>query len=341
MTPTQHEIDSLASFVEAIDELQNEPFFAKDEPRSASKSGKRYTFTLGDRCHFRSALITFRRIWMESDTENFFKVCKVVKRHDQKLRAIIDTTQKYVQSTMKEEAGFFVRLPGVTNEQHINLWLNAVFAHSGLKDKNSPLRHNFDELVKAHGLGIMEFAFRTAVFRLGIFYFQAAQLAIRPLHLIWQAKGLLPSFNMGSAFGKARREKMEDGSVIIRQSASEHFTEETMEQRFIRILGRDGYNGLKAVIGRLSVSDKVKIRMALKHTSIRSLLEESGVALVVGTEVPDYKNIKGALTFSSLPGLRSTRWSGIVCTEDDVITDVEGESVLNSQLQSFREELLA
>ena|SRR5437763_8019684 len=76
--PTQDEVDSLASFVEAIAELDSEPFFSRDEPRTLSISGDKFTYHLGDRFHFRSALITFRRIWMKGDAENFDHVCNVI-----------------------------------------------------------------------------------------------------------------------------------------------------------------------------------------------------------------------------------------------------------------------
>ena len=76
--PTQDDVDSLASFVEAVGELDSEPFFSRDEPRKLSSSGDKFTYHLGDRFHFRSALITFRRIWMKGDAENFEHVCNVI-----------------------------------------------------------------------------------------------------------------------------------------------------------------------------------------------------------------------------------------------------------------------
>src|SRR4051812_21903337 len=78
--PTQDEIDSIGSYVQAIDELDGEPFFSKDEPRKLSSGGKHRSFHLGDRFHFRSALITFRRIWMTGDAENIDRVCGLLRR---------------------------------------------------------------------------------------------------------------------------------------------------------------------------------------------------------------------------------------------------------------------
>ena len=82
LVPSQEEIDSVASYILAVDELKDEPFFSRDEPRTISSMGTKYqSFRLGDRFHFRSALITFRRIWMKGDAENFDRVCNILWRH--------------------------------------------------------------------------------------------------------------------------------------------------------------------------------------------------------------------------------------------------------------------
>ena len=78
---TQNDVDSVASFVEAASELDLEPFFGKDEQFSFSGTPQGpSTFYLGDRFHFRSALISFRRIWMPSEPSHWRNVVEICTR---------------------------------------------------------------------------------------------------------------------------------------------------------------------------------------------------------------------------------------------------------------------
>src|SRR5262249_13351287 len=75
----QKEVDRLASFIEACGELEKEPFFGRDEKLSFRSAGQVSTFTFGDRFHFRSALISFRRLWMPREPSHWEKVVSVLK----------------------------------------------------------------------------------------------------------------------------------------------------------------------------------------------------------------------------------------------------------------------
>lgn len=70
-TPTPQEVDSLGAFIEAVEELEREPFFRPDDKlKIVIQNGKtRYEF--GDRFHFRSALVSFRRVWLEGEASYF------------------------------------------------------------------------------------------------------------------------------------------------------------------------------------------------------------------------------------------------------------------------------
>src|SRR6266404_4587645 len=79
---TQKDVDAVASFVEATNELNLEPFFGKDEQFSFSgmPGDGPATFHLGDRFHFRSALISFRRIWMPTEPSHWDNVISILTR---------------------------------------------------------------------------------------------------------------------------------------------------------------------------------------------------------------------------------------------------------------------
>src|SRR3989304_1860470 len=69
--PTQKQIDGLASFMEGWGELEREPFFGKDERLGSKTAAFSKAWFLGDRFHFRSALISFRRIWMSREPSSW------------------------------------------------------------------------------------------------------------------------------------------------------------------------------------------------------------------------------------------------------------------------------
>lgn len=133
--PTQDEVDSLASFVEAIAELANEPFFSRDEPRKLTHASGKFTYHLGDRFHFRSALITFRRIWMKGDAENFDHICNIIWKYS---TPPPNDFLKFIRNSVREhleQRPDWPRPIGITGRELVDLWLNAVFAHSGLSGR--------------------------------------------------------------------------------------------------------------------------------------------------------------------------------------------------------------
>src|SRR6202042_2281941 len=131
--PSQHEIDRVAIYVEAARELRHEPLFGKDENRSFQNAGTQYTFELGDRFHFRSALVTFRRIWMSKEPSHFYSCYNALARScDADERNLLNSWRERVRQIEDEKAAFPGKPPlilPVSNRELIDLWLNAVFAH--------------------------------------------------------------------------------------------------------------------------------------------------------------------------------------------------------------------
>ena len=77
----QQDVDAVASFVEASNELDVEPFFGKDEDFSFNgPADGPATFYLGDRFHFRSALISFRSYTMPFEPSHWRNVVEILTR---------------------------------------------------------------------------------------------------------------------------------------------------------------------------------------------------------------------------------------------------------------------
>lgn len=337
--PTQDDLDSIASFVEAVTELEGEPFFSRDEPRSISSSGDKFTYRLGDRFHFRSALITFRRIWMTGDAENFDHVCNLMWKYTTPPpNYFLIAIRKAVRAELKAEPKWPRPLP-VTGRLLIELWLNAVFAHSGLRG-GKKLRHEFDALVEKFGSGRLEFALRHLVWSLGLQYKNVVQLA-KTLLESWRVEyGMVPSFRLGSPFGRKRRERTNNGELIIREGSSEFFSEESYEQRFLRVLRRTDFSSLRAALEMLQFSDRELLPVALKFDSYVDIVRESMFDLELSPQTPG--NVSLGPGFTRYTGLNDGYGRNISANrlkENTVVTDAAGVAVINEQLKTFKRAL--
>lgn len=149
-----------------------------------------------------------------------------------------------IEAIVSREAGF---LKDVTGTQVIELWLNTVFAHGGIVGRNK--RRDFESAVAKHGQGRFEYSIRTLVKHTGEgFRFLSKNAAKPALAYFNDQLSLRPSFRIDAAFGTKRKEITKNGDTIIRQASSEHFTEETFEQRFQRILKRRNFDTLSNIV---------------------------------------------------------------------------------------------
>lgn len=268
---SQSEIDCVASFVEACMELEHEPFFGKDEKLSFHTPMRQQKFILGDRCHFRSALISFRRIWMPSEPSSWKRILPIIydsglpneivslaKRHEQEIEYYLNE-DKHI---------FNVRMAG---ERIVNLWLNTVFAHGGIEGKNR--RSDFEQAVEQFGHGAFEWCFRYIVKWVGKGFLDVANSSAKPALTFYQNNySSLPSFKINAAFGTKRKEKTKEGHVIIREGSSEYFSEETFEERYLRILNRDEHHDLRYAFQLLDSTPTEMLRVILATNSLVEMM---------------------------------------------------------------------
>ncbi len=107
-----------------------EPFFGKDDPVRLQRMGPTaVTYFLGDRFHFRSALISFRRIWMCSESSHWKDIVEYLM--EPHLPSQVANTARHYQGAITSETqkdGFPAKVNVV---RIIDLWLNTV-AFSGV-----------------------------------------------------------------------------------------------------------------------------------------------------------------------------------------------------------------
>lgn len=211
----------------------------------------------------------------------------------------------------------------MTAERIIELWLNTVFAHGGIKGKNK--RAHFEAAVEVHGHAAFEFACRQAVRMIGTHFINLSQQAARPVLEHFKATvGISPSFRIGAAFGAKIRERTTDGHLIIRQASSEFFQEESMADRLTRVLRRAEHRDLKNVLDVIEASPTEMLRAVLLRDSLPGVLEElDGVMRLASTEGNPIDR----------PGMRSSSGIGSsrvnVYVNNTIETDSIGASALN------------
>jgi hypothetical protein len=348
---TQPEVDALASFVEACGELEKEPFFGKDEKCTFQGDGQdRWTFNLGDRFHFRSALVSFRRLWMPREPSSWKNVVAILQRDGMPEEIIVSSKRHFAlieQESEREDHLLQFKLAG---HRVIDLWLNTVFAHGGIEGKNK--RREFEAISDRYGQALFEYTFRILVLSIGkLCCSLSAQGVVPSLEMIKKDCALVPTFRIGAAFGVKRKEKTREGHTIIRQGSSAYFSEETFEERFERILAR--FNDLSYILKHVGRDSAEIWRATLKAEAFAALLEALDGRLEIVEQPPptEASIISG---FSACfwvrpptPDLRARlNWKTAphalvnISREAVVVTTAFGQQLLDDQWQDFRHDLL-
>lgn len=343
--PMQDDVDAVASYIEACEELDREPFYGPDEKLGIRHQGKVTTFTLGDRFHFRSALISFRRVWMPSEPSHVQNVAQIIRLSGAQASGFLDY---HLQQIKSSEFGprTFGKLT-LTGHRIIELWLNTVFAHGGIKGKNK--RADFEAAVAAGGHAHFEYAFRSLIHSIGIEYRNISKLVAKPTLAHWVKQGFNPSFRIGSAFGIKRRELTSEGHVIVRQGSSEFFSEESFEQRFERILHRHIYEELKFLFRQLDMESAALVLAVLRSPSIETLLNASGVEvrlvermpLELPAQTPELRGSTGVTPRVGGIAADPTKWTRANFFEGPVMeTDALGMQYLGDSFVHFKNGLV-
>ncbi|MFA5263034.1 MAG: hypothetical protein WC378_04360 [Opitutaceae bacterium] len=292
---------------------------------------------MGDRFHFRSALISFRRLWMPTEASYWSTVVTILGK-----TGLPAGISDFAEQEAKQIVELCVRDACPTKQSAktvIDLWLNTVFAHSGLdgKKKAKTRRADFDAAVKTYGQAAYEYAFRDSVKWLGIHFMNISRLSAKPALAHFQtAYGLEPSFKIGAAFGIRRRERTPDGHVIIREGSSEFFTEETMQERFARMIERRAHENLKFVFGHLDVTQAQLLRAVIRADSFRSLLNLlEGELRIKPMASAEFVATPGLWASAEITGRRVNVYLDNVVEIHPLV-----ETALDTVLAAFRRELI-
>jgi hypothetical protein len=231
----------------------------------------------------------------------------------------------------------------MSGERIVELWLNTVFAHGGIEGKNR--RTDFESAVNQFGHGAFEWSFRYVVKWIGNGFLDISNSAAKPALAFYQTNySLSPSFKITAAFGTRRKENTPEGHLIIREGSTEYFSNETFEQRYVRILNRDEHHDLQYIFQFLDCTVTEMLRAILSTNSLAAMLN----VLEGGLEIQRFDNlteIKSAhlKTLSWVSATRNFPQSQFpihVYEDRIVVTNEKGLAVAEKLLTHFRMQLL-
>jgi hypothetical protein len=296
----QDDVDRLALYLEIIEDMSFEPFYSKDEKMSLSGATEEREFYMGDRAHFRSALISFRRLWMNDEPSNYKRVAKIVDRYRPGTKG--SHISQIDRNLYKD--GLIFGPSDMTRKDLLELWINCVFAHSGQSSKKKLQRRDFDKAVEKYGIGILEWNFRNIVSWAGKEMIKMGFEYIQPfMDEVVALTGKRETFNRSSPFGRSIQEVTKSNDVIYRKASSKFHSDESAEHRFVRVLKRGEHHQMSSVIEKINVPPVEKLMSLLRSDDLEQFLRELGGALEIHeahTKVMDLLNRKFSMGSSVL-----------------------------------------
>jgi len=200
--PTIEELNALAHFTIAIDELRRSPFFI-EEHRSLTLSwadgAKKENFggNFPDETIVKAALVPFRRVWAQGEPCQYIKVANIVKRYN---RNTLIEKPAHVENQNAIKILKANDDPDITVREIIDAWLNTNYMHVGGKPskgkRSSMTREEFDQLSAKFGKSRFEYFFLDSVWRMGIHLFNIESLCVAPFLEDCEQRGLIPSVRL-------------------------------------------------------------------------------------------------------------------------------------------------
>ena len=165
----------------------------------------------------------------------------------------------------------------MTNKALLELWINCVFAHGGLRKKNNFQRKHFDDAVQKYGIGVLEWNFRSIISSAGINMIVMGFHYVLPfLNQIYTQTGKKESFIRSSPFGRSIQEITQKKDVIYRKASTKFHSEESAEQRLKRVLKRSGHSTIANTLRNIKIPFGEKLMALLKCSDLNTFLTELG-----------------------------------------------------------------
>lgn len=252
--PTQAEIDAIAHFVEAVQELHSAAFFT-EEYRSLKISWKEGADKKDITAHFpdpeivRSALVPFRRVWHQSEACFYQRIINILFRYEPFCRDFLSPILMTDKRSLVAQCPW-IKDCGMSATQVINLWLNTRYHHVGKGNKGLYTRSDFDEMDEKLGPVLHEYFFLQSISEFSISLFNILQLAEKFL-VLNIGRGIKPSFAFGPRLDKH----------VQRNTPGYTPPKETAEHRVWRLRRRSKFDGLNYLLDTSDLSDLIVAKL--------------------------------------------------------------------------------
>lgn len=257
----QEDFDRIALFVAVAGELRREPFLSEDNHDTLSILDKSSEPPFAHFCHpafLKSAILPFRRLWLESERCSFEKVHTLVLKHhfDQAaVAAYLPFHEELYIRRLDQPAD--KEWAQETTRHILDIWLYTQAIHAGQREsrdgrligKNDPTLQQFDELAHRIGREKFEYLFRVSVRIVGSTYVQFLTEFAEPVFYRLQRDGMKPGFEARAALDF--NPYPHPFSRITFDDVFWHLDKETMEETFDRLLARESYRIMRGLLRAL------------------------------------------------------------------------------------------
>lgn len=299
---TQDEFDSLAIFVAVVEELRREPFFSEDNhERLGTAAGMAAAAVFCHPMFLKSAVLPFRKIWMERER------CAFTKRKGANgIRELVFREHPDKKLLQGYHYWFYDSFDNKLKaaKEIIDLWLNTQIAHTGPHDFTNKRKWerdlvDFNSFDAKYGRARLEFEFRSSIVTVGSYYISFAEILAIPLFKkLRDAQGMKPSFEADVAL---KYNPYPDPKYrIYFDDVFWHLSRETVQDSFRRLLARQRFSDLGDFLRSLFEKVDEAIDFVSRCKTFDALLNAANV--VVLTANPESRaDLTGRFNANSFP----------------------------------------
>jgi hypothetical protein len=287
MSPiTQSEFDQLATFVAVADELSLEPFISQDnhDKLVQLKDANGHPCFAGYFCRpvfLKSALLPFRKLWLESEPCEFKKIRDLVFRahpDQNELSGYRPWFYEMYSAQLAQPAA-----PEWAKESRrdiLNIWIYTQAMHAGKKEtRKGPwgkfTLQDFDAWAERIGCEKFEFLFRSSLRTVAGTYVQFLRKIAQPFFVLLQRDyKMIPGFEAAAAL--KYRAYPDPQYQIIFDDVFWHLDKESMEETFDRLLERGRFDILRSFFRAYCQGKAEAIALLREHSTFTAMLERTG-----------------------------------------------------------------
>jgi hypothetical protein len=286
----QEDFDRIALFVAVASELRREPFLSEDNHDRLTMLDKSSDRPFAHFCHpafLKSALLPFRKLWLDSEKCSFEKVRDLVfeHHHDQAAVAIYRPflNDLYLRTLDQPADKEWAR---ESTREILNMWIYTQGIHAGQREdrqgrtinQRDPTPQQFDQWAHRIGREKFEYLFRVSLKVVGGIYVQFLDKFAAPMFWKLNKDGMVPGFE---ARGALEYNPYPDSVYRITfDDVFWHLDKESMEETFDRLLERESYRIVQGLFRGLFEHRAAALVAICQSENLTALFEVNRVVLL-------------------------------------------------------------